>query len=181
MEFFDSYNIILIVIFVTIGPLWFFMDRIPALYSAITSIAYGCMVYSVAWNYGKKDGRRIPGSYPEPVFPIKVSVYASILPILLLVFRFLMPDFIPVSLPLLQGQYDFLLTGNRLYGAFDLIFKSWYFVFGIFLGNGRFITYFLAVLILPILFISGYFVGLTRFKLLDIVAEKLIFSSKNEK
>lgn len=169
--------IIMVVIFVSMGPLWFFLDRFPVLYSALTSVAYGCTVYSVGWNYGKMDGRKIPGSYPEPKFPIKVSIFASILPLILLLFRFLAPDLITTDVPLLQGEFDFLLTGSRLNGVVDLIFKSWYFVFGVFLGNGRFVTYLLAVLILPILFTSGYFVGLTRFKLLDVIAEKLVFKS----
>ncbi len=181
MKLYLYHIIILVVLFVALGPLWFLIDRFPVFYSAIMTTAYGCTVYSVGWNYGKKDGRKIPGSYPEPIFPIKVSLYASILPFGLLLLRFLFPDLIPSDIPLLQGQYDFLLTGNRLNGVMDLIFKSWYFPFGVFLGNDRFVTYFLAVLALPILFIPGYFVGLKRFKLLDVIAEKLVFSEKKEK
>ncbi len=173
--------IMLVCLFVAMGPLWFFMDRFPIFYSFVMTIAYGCMIYAVGWNYGKKDGRKIPGSYPEPSFSVKVSVFASILPVCLFLIRFLAPDILPSGIPLLNGEYDFLLTGNRLHGTMDLIFKSWYFPFGIFLGNGRFWTYLLAVLALPVLFISGYFVGLTRFKLLDVLLKKLMFSSNSKK
>lgn len=181
MKLYLYHVIILVVLFVVLGPLWFFIDRFPFLYSAMMTVAYGCTIYSVGWNYGKKDGRKIPGSYPNPVFPVKVSIYASILPVVLLAIRFLAPNLIASELPLLQGKYDFLLTGSRLYGMMDLIFKFWYFPFGLFLGNNCFITYLLAVLTLPILFTSGYFVGLTRFKLLDVITEKLVYSGRKEK
>ena len=176
------YHVVMLVcIFVAIGPLWFLIDRVPILFSLVTSIAYGCMIYAVGWNYGKKDGRRIPGSYPNYLFAVKVAAYSSILPICLLIIRFTFPDLLRLDIPLVNGEGEFLLTGNLIHGTMDLIFKSWYFPLGSFLGNGRFITYMFAVLLLPILFISGYIVGLTRFKLLDFVWDKLMFSSKNEK
>ncbi len=169
---------ILVIIFVAMGPLWFLMDNMPVLYSLITTVVYSCTVYSVAWNYGKKDGRKIPGSYPEPIFPVKVSAWASVLPIILFIVRFSFPYIISNNLPLINGKYDFFLTGNRLDGFVDFIFKLWYFPFGLFLGNGWFITYLLAVLWLPIMFISGYFVGLTKFRLLDFLSEKFVYTSK---
>ncbi len=171
----------LFLLLVVMGPLWFFIDSFPVLYSCIMSFVYGCTIYSVGWNYGKKDGRKIPGSYPDLPFPFKVSIFASIIPIFLLILRFFYPNIWQLNVPLINGEYDFILTGNRLQGTVDLLFKTWYFPFGIFLGNGKLITYPLAVLVLPILFTSGYFVGLTKYKLLDVIAEKLIFSSKKEK
>ena len=173
--------IILIAFFILMGPLWFAMDRFPWLYSLFMTIVYGCTMYSVGWNYGRLDGRKIPGSFPDPSFPVKTAVLASILPVCLFLLRILFPDIWHLEIPFVNGEFDFLLTGNRLEGTTDFIFKVWYFPFGLFLGNGRISTYLLAVLVQPALVISGYFVGLTKFKLLDVVLMKLMYDSKKEK
>ncbi len=173
--------IILLAFFVLMGPLWFAMDRFPWFYSFFMLIVYGCTIYSVGWNYGKKDGRRIPGSYPNPAFPVKVSLLASVIPLCLFLLRVFFPSIWHIDIPFVNGEFDFLLTGNRLQGTTDFIFKIWYFPFGLFLGNGKMVTYFLAVLVLPVLVISGYFVGLRRFKLLDVLVEKLLYSTKKQK
>ncbi len=164
-----------------IGPLWFLADRTPWLYSCFMSLIYCCTMYSVGWNYGKMDGRRIPGFYPDKRFPFWVALFASVISILLLLLRIGFPDIWSIDLPLLHGEYDFFLTGNRLQGTTDFIYKVWFFPFGLFLGNGNIVNYILAVFVLPVLVISGYFVGLTRFKLLDVLAEKLMYSTKKKK
>ncbi len=150
------------------------------IYSAVTAFAYGCAMYAIGWNYGRLDGRKIPGSYPRPAFPFQISALGAIIPVFLLGLRLGFPDIWPLNLPFLYGEYEFFLTDNRLQGTTDMLYKLWYFPFESFLGNGRIITYVLALFVQPVLVTAGYFVGLTKFKLLDAIVELLVFSKKNK-
>ncbi len=161
-----------------IGPLYGFVDKMPVVFCGVTSFAYGCAMYAIGWNCGRLDSRKIPGYYPDLVFPFKATAIGAVVPVFLLILRLVFPDIWHVDIPVFHGEYEFFFTGNRLQGTTDLIYKLWYFPFGIFLGNGRILTYVLAVLVQPVLMITGYFVGLTRFKLLDMVLPKLIYKKK---
>ena len=161
-----------------IGPLYGFADKMPVLFCGATSFAYGCAMYAIGWNLGRLDSRKIPGYYPTPAFPVKVSAICAVVPVILLILCFGFPDIWQINWGLFHGEYDFFFTGNRLRGTTDFIYKLWYFPFGIFLGNGRIATYLLAIFVQPVLVIAGYFVGLTRFKVLDMLLPKIIYKKK---
>lgn len=152
-------------------------DQYPALYSAITAFAYGCCIYAVGWNCGKKDGRKIPGFYPNPRLPLISSAWGVVIPVVLLILAVFFPDLWHTEIPFVNGEFEFFLTGNFVKGTTDMLFKIWYFAFESFLGNRRIPTYLLAILVQPTLMISGYFVGLTRFKLLDWMGHKILYQN----
>ncbi len=163
-----------------IGPLYGFVDKMPILFCGATSFVYGCAMYAIGWNLGRLDSRKIPGYYPSKAFPFKISVLGAVVPLFLLVLRFAFPDIWQINWGLFHGKYDFFFTGNKIQGTPDFIYKLWYFPFGIFLGNGRILTYVLAIFIQPALVVAGYFVGLTRFRLLDVLLPKIIYKKNQD-
>ncbi|MBE5039294.1 hypothetical protein [Ructibacterium gallinarum] len=163
-----------------IVPLWTLVEKLPFLYSSLTGLIYVIAMYSIGWNCGKMDSRKIPGFYPNPKFPFIAAAMGLILPVILLIFRLVFPDIWPLNLPFVNGEYDFFLSGNRLAGTADFIFKTWYFPLEAFLGNSNIVTYILVMLVQPLFFIAGYFVGLTKFRILDVVMEKLVYAKKKQ-
>lgn len=164
-----------------IVPCWTLVEKAPYVYSALTALIYGCAVYSIGWNYGKLDARKIPGFYPDKKFPVQVGLLGCIIPVLLLLLRVVFPDIWPINLPFVNGQTEFFLTGNHFQGTTDMIYKLWFFPFEAFLGNGRMATYILAIFVQPVLLIAGYLVGLTKFRILDTLVGKLVYAKKKEK
>ncbi len=163
-----------------IVPLWKMVEGAPVWFSVVTTLFYVIAMYSIGWNCGRLDSRKIPGYYPDRVFPFKAAAIGAVLPVLLLVFRFVFPDIWHLNVPFINGEYDFFLTGSRLQGTTDLIYKIWYFPMEAFLGNSNPFTYALAILVQPVVFVAGYFVGLTRFRMLDNLIGKLMFSKKKQ-
>lgn len=163
-----------------IVPLWTLVEKAPVVYSGLTGIIYVIAMYSVGWNCGKLDSRKIPGFYPNPKFPLIAAGIALIIPVILLIFRLAFPDALPLNLPFVNGEYDFFLSGNQLAGTPDLIFKTWYFPLEAFLGNGNIAAYILIMLVQPVFFIAGYFVGLTKFRVMDVLMDKMVYSKKKQ-
>ncbi len=173
LKLYGYHLFLLFILTFVIYSLWFIADSFPIFFCCFMSFIYGCMIYSVGWNYGKKDGRKIPGSYPDPRFAILVSVFASIIPVCLFLFKILSPQLALVTKAFLPAE--------QLQSIASFIFRLWFFPFGDFIDRGGIIISLLVVLVLPVLFISGYFVGLRRFKLLDLIMEKLLYSTSKAK
>lgn len=161
-----------------IVPLWGMVEKAPFWFSALTSLFYVIAMYSIGWNCGRLDSRKIPGFFPDKKFPFKAAAFTVIVPIGLLILRFACPDIWHVNIPFVNGEFDFFLTGSRLHGTTDLIYKVWFFPFEAFLGNSNPFTYALIILVQPVVFIAGYFVGLTRFRIMDTLVGKLVFRKK---
>ena len=161
-------------------PCWTMVEKAPVAFSVLTSLIYGCAIYSIGWNYGRLDARNIPGFYPDKSFPVKAGALGAIIPVILLILCLAFPNIWHINIPFVNGEYEFFLTGNRFRGTTDMIYKLWYFPFEAFLGNGRLVTYILAIFVQPILLIAGYLVGLTKFRILDTLIGNLVFSKKKK-
>lgn len=163
-----------------IVPLWALLEHLPLCFTLVTGFLYCACMYSTGWNFGKQDSRKIPGYYPNRLFPVKAGLLGMILPVALLIFRFAAPGAWPMSWPVTGGEMDFLFPGNLVHGTPDLLYKLWYFPLEAFVGNSNPFTYALMILVQPVVFTVGYQVGLTRFRMLDTLLGRLVYKKKIE-
>lgn len=169
-------------IFITIflmAPLWSLFDKVQNLYSLITGWIYFVTMYSIGWNFGNRDARKIPGFYPDKKFPFIAAALGLIIPIILLIMRFALPDIWHVSLPFINGETDFLFKGNTLHGMTDFIFRMWYFPLEAFITSGSALSCILIIFVQPAALIAGYFVGLKRFRITEALFGKMLYE-KNQ-
>ena len=176
-------HLITVLVFAVMIPL-LSAEKSPRFFSAITTYIYIAVAYGTAWETGAKDARKIEGYYPSWDVPVKISVFVSVVPVILFVMYLAFPELWKSDVPFLCGEADFFVKGLRFSNTADCIFRLWYLHFGIFIPNGNVFAYFCAMLILPIIVFSGYGVGLKRFKLKEYLYMKLVFvgnSDKNKK
>ena len=160
------------------APLWSLFDKAQIVYSTITGWIYFVTIYSIGWNFGNRDARKIPGFYPAKQFPFIAAVLGLIIPVILLILRFALPDIWHVNLPFITGETEVLFKGNRIHGMTDFIFRLWYFPLETFITSGSTLTCILIIFVQPAAIIAGYFVGLKRFRLTEALFGKMIYAKK---
>ena len=153
----------------------------PYLFSTITGLIYFGVMYSAAWRAGVADSRKIPGYYPDMKLPLWVGLTTLIIPVILYIIRFALPDIWKLDFPFLNGSYDFFVAGCKVYGTPDMIFRAWYFPLVKFIPDSNPVAYFIVMFILPAIIFAGYRVGLTRFSLLDHLYKKIVFKKDDKK
>ncbi len=180
-SFYGIHILILVISVFLLATLWTIASRSGIAFSAITAIFYMMAAYSVGWNCGDRDGRKIPGYHPSKSFPFILAGLAAVIPLLLYVIRFLFPDLWHVKIPFINGEYQFFFPGNYLQGTMDLVYKIWYFPFISFMGNGNPILYLIPIIVQSVLIVTGYFVGTTRFRIMAYLNQKIVFGKQKEK
>ena len=163
------------------APLWVLFDRVQNAYSAVTAIIYCMTMYSIGWNCGNLDGRKIPGYFPNFKFPFIAAGLGIIIPIILLILRFALPNIWQVDLPFITGETDFLFKGNNLHGMTDFIFRMWYFPFEAFLVSGSAVVCTAIIFVQPVMLTAGYFVGIKRFRMTEALFTKLVYEKRTQK
>ena len=172
----------LILVFITIFMIIGFFSitqKHPYLFSGITTLIYAAAMYGICWHVGRDDSRKIPGSFPDKTMPVKVAALTAVVPIILLIIRVSAPNILPIDIPLVKGECDFFIAGCMVKGTPDMIYRIWYIPFAAFVPCGNFALYIAELLVLPVLIFAGYFVGLTRFSILEFISTKLVFANKN--
>ncbi len=161
-------------------PLYNLLEKSPLLYSMLMSLLYICVMYISMWRVGYKDAREIPGFYPDKMLPVKVSCYASILPVILLLIRIILPDIWYLNLPFLDGSYDFIMPGCKVVGTPDMLYRIWYIFFYKFVPCGNYFAYAAQIFVLPVVLIVSYNLGIKRFSIIMFVTNRLIYSGKDK-
>lgn len=173
----------LILVFITIFmviALFSVTQKHPYLFSGITTLIYAAAMYGTCWHIGHDDSRKIPGSFPDKTIPVKVAVLTAVVPIILLIIRVAAPDIWPIDIPLVKGECDFFIAGCIVKGTPDMIYRIWYLPFASFVPCGNFALYIAEMFVLPVLIFTGYYVGLTRFSILEFISTKLVYENKNK-
>ena len=174
-------QLVLIVVSVScVIPFYNMSQNNPYMFSLITGLIYFAVMYSASWRMGRADSRKIPGFFPDMKLPLWVGLTTLIIPVVLYIIRFAFPDIWKLSFPFLDGSVDFFVTGCKVYGTPDMIFRTWYFYFARFIPNSNPVAYFIVMLVLPAIIFAGYRVGLTRFSVTEYLYAKLVFK-KDEK
>lgn len=161
-----------------IMPMWKLFEKSQTAYSIITGWIYFGTMYSIGWNFGDRDARRIPGYYPDKKFPFAAAALGLIVPVIFLIMRFALPDIWHSNLPFITGENEFLFSGNRLHGTTDFIFRMWYFPLEAFISSGSAAACVSIIFVQPAALIAGYFVGLKRFRIVEFLLTKMVFSKK---
>ena len=152
----------------------------PYLFSSITGLIYIITMYSAGWNFGKRDSRKIEGFMPDKKLPVKAAAFGLVVPIILLVMCYALPDIWKINIPLFTDGVDFILENNKVSGTTDFIYKLWSFPLEAFLGNKNIFRYVLVMLVQPVAAIAGYNVGLTKYEIFASLIGKVIFKKKIE-
>lgn len=174
-----QFTIMLISLVMVIG-LFSLAQKHPYIFSSITTAMYLISMYSINWNIGRSDSRKIPGYFPDKKVPVKVAIATAVLPIIFLIIRMAAPNIWQINLPFMNGEYDFFITGCKVNGTPDLIYRLWYFPFAAFVPCGKYFAYIAELFILPIIVFVGYNVGLTRFSVFEYLYARVVFSSKSD-
>lgn len=161
-------------------PLFNFIQSHPCIYSAVTGFISLFCVYSLVWHKGTRDSRNIPGSYPDKKVPLKLSIYISIVPVILLIIRLVAPNILNTGLPFMNGEYQFLMPDCQIYGTPDFIYRLWYFSYAAFIPSGNILVYFAEIFVLPVVIFAGYHIGLKRFSLYDLFYKNVVLVNKNK-
>lgn len=180
MRIYRNQLIIIVLSMFLVLPLLALAIEIPWLFSLITSLIYVMTMYSSAWHVGALDSRKIPGYFPDKTMPVKMAVFTAIVPIILLILRLAAPDLWTVNLSFMKGGIDFLVTGCRIEGTPDFIFRIWYFMFAAFVPSGNIAAYIAQMFVLPILIFVGYYVGLKKFSLAEFLYARIVFSKSSD-
>ncbi len=157
-------------------PLFTVAEKLPFLYSSVTALIYFGIIYSHAWNYGRRDARNIPGFSPDMKLPVKAAAIAAVIPAALLIFRIINPDIWRIDMPFMMGEYDFFVSGCKITSTPDLIYRLWYYYFAAFIPSGSIAAYTAVIFVQPIIIIVGYAVGLRRFSMLEFFSARVVFS-----
>lgn len=181
MSLYLNHLLALLVAFVMIIALYEFADKNPFGFSAITTLIYIMFMYTAAWRIGDKDGRKIPGYYPNNKMPLCLSVYTAIIPIILFAIYVILPDILYVDIPLLRGDVAFFVGNCFVSGTPDLMLRLWFLPFAAFVKSGSIFAYILQFFILPVIIFAGYYVGTKRFSIISYVLPKLMFKKDNQK
>ena len=145
-------------------PLFTVAEKLPLLYSSVTALIYFGIIYSHAWNYGRRDARNIPGFSPDMKLPVKAAAIAAVIPAALLIFRIINPDIWKIDMPFMMGEYDFFVSGCKITSTPDLIYRLWYYYFAAFIPSG---TSFAST---PTAILSPYFCSIRAVKSKSVTA-----------
>ncbi len=152
----------------------------PFIFSLVTTLIYVGALYSAAWRIGRRDGRNIPGFETDIMMPVRLSVFTSIIPLVLLVLRLVLPDILPLEVGFVNGKQDFIVGGCRVIGTPDMIYRIWFFHFASFVSCGNIFAYIAELFVLPIIIFIGYYVGVSKFSISDWLYSKVVFSGRKD-
>lgn len=176
------YQLISIVItFIGFFPFLSTAENKPILFSTITAIIYFLFMYSAGWNIGSKDGRKIPGFYPDKKNPLLISLFSSLIPLCLLLIRLIKPDLWSSELPFLCGKVPFIIGNFYASNTPDFLFRLWYLPLAAFVPNGNIFAYILLFFVPPVFIFIGYLVGIRRFSISEFLYIKLVFADNPSK
>lgn len=180
MRIYLNQLLVILITIILIVPLLSMAQNLPYLFSAITTVIYGMMMYSVAWNVGVRDARNIPGFRPDIKVPLKISLITAIVPVILLVLKLALPDIWAVDLPFMKGEVDFFIRDLKIEGTTDFIFRMWYLPLAAFVPTDSLFATVAQMFVLPAIIYVGYLVGLQRFSLFEYLYARVVFSDNGK-
>ncbi len=150
----------------------------PFLFSFITTLIYVVAMYMATWRVGRRDGRNIPGFVPDKMMPVRLSLIVTAVPFVLLVLSIALPD---TAVYESLRESDFILSGCRVRGIFDVLYRAWYFHFAAFVPCGNLFAYIAELFVLPVIIFAGYYVGVSKFSISEWLYSKIVFTDKRNK
>lgn len=137
----------------------------------LTAVLYFGALYSVGWNKGKKDSRKISGVKPEPKENAIAALMASGIVLLLLIFRI--------------GAFHIAAGGQigvepPVLIISDILYRLWNFPLVSFMQSGSLLSYSVPVFLPFIIYIASYLIGLKRFSIMENIMPDIIYKKKHD-
>jgi len=126
-------------------------------------------IYSVGWNKGKKDSRKITGVKPDVKSNALAGLLCSGVTFVFLLIRI--------------AAFHIAAGGNvennpGILVASDIIYRLWNFPYISFMQSGTLLAYSVPVLFQFVVYTISYMIGLKRFSIIDNILPKVLYKKK---
>ena len=139
----------------------------------ICALIYIGAVYSVGWNQGKRDSRKITGVSPDVKSNALAGLCLSGITLILLIIR------VAVFHIAAGGVVTADKPGSLL--AADVIYRLWNYPFVEFMQSGTLFSYIVPAVLPFVIYTLAYIFGVKRFSLADDVFRNIIYKKENKK
>ncbi len=167
-------------VFITFVMMLFlsFLSGYMMTFSLIATLIYAGLIYSAAWNVGRKDTRKLPDCEPDVKKSVKAGLIFACIPVVLLLFRVICPFVFPLQWRPYGEGYTMIQTLHTVTQASDMIYRIFFFPCIGFMQKGDLLSYALPILIVPVMTPLGYVVGLRRFSVMEQYIPKMFYKDR---
>lgn len=129
-------------------------------------------IYSVGWNKGRKDARKIAGVHPDLKSNALAALLCSGITLVLLIIRVL--AFYIAAGGVVSSDKPGVLI------AADIIYRLWNFPFVNYMQSGSLLSYSIPVIFPFVVYTASYMLGLKRFSIMENIMPDIIYKKKHD-
>ena len=149
--------------------------------SVITSLIYIATLYSVGWNEGRRDSRKVGESFPDLKGIFVAALICGGFTLLLLLIRIVVYHTNPTSWGPYGEGHEMILVRSGALVICDVIYRLLNYYFVGFMTSGTLLSYSIPVVVPVVVFPLSYKVGLTRFSVIEKFMPQLLYKPKKKK
>lgn len=146
--------------------------------SVVTTILYITLIYSSAWNEGRRDSVNAGQSRPNIKMAIISAVILSGLGFLLFAIRVMVYEINPWQWGPFGDGYEIIRIRSTALIVWDTVYKVWNCFFIGFIKGESFVSYIIPLIFPLVVYPLGYAVGLKRKSFSDKVIPKILYKDK---
>ncbi len=146
--------------------------------SVLTTVLYIAIIYTSAWNEGRRDSVNAGQSRPNIKMAFISAGILTCIGILLLIIRVVTYKINPWQWGPFGDGYEIIRIRSTALIIWDAVYKGWNCFFIGFMNGGDFISYIIPLAFPFIVYPLGYVVGLTRKSISEKLLPKLLYKEK---
>lgn len=170
-----GFHLMISLISVILGfPFWYLVKH-PYIFSTIFTLVYISVIYTLGWDMGKRDSRRVGEFQPNLKRAIKTALFAQIISVALFAFRVICPFIFEKVWTAAGAGFELRLIDHPVTTVADLLYKLWFYPCFGFMGNGSFTGYLLPLFIIPVVIPIAYSMGVKKIAWFDKFYNKIMY------
>lgn len=146
--------------------------------TAVTTVLYIAIIYTSAWNEGRRDSVNVGVSRPNIKMAFISAGILTCIGILLFIVRLIAYKINPWQWGPFGDGYEFIRIRSTALIIWDAVYKGWNCFFIGFMDGEKFISYIIPLVFPLLVYPLGYTVGLTRKSISEKLLPKLIYKGK---
>ncbi len=146
--------------------------------TALTTLLYIAIIYTSAWNEGRRDSVDAGESRPNIKMAFISAGILTCIGILLLIIRLIIYKTNPWQWGPFGDGYEIIRIRSTALIVWDTVYKGWNCFFIGFMNGEKFITYLIPLVFPFVAYPLGYAVGLKRKSISEKLLPKLIYKDK---